>query len=55
MEVPTDSNHDLDKILTEIGQFGVFQILSCALISLPMLFCGIELSFAFAASGVEQR
>lgn len=46
----------LDFILTEIGQFGNFQIKSYLLLSIPMMFNAIfSLTYIFTAGSVDYR
>lgn len=53
--MPT-SELDLDSILNELGQFGLFQWRNFILIGIPIAFTGLfTLSYVFAAADLEYR
>lgn len=50
------SELDLDTILNELGQFGLFQWINFVLIGIPIAFTGLfTLSYVFAAADLEYR
>lgn len=50
------SELDLDSILNELGQFGLFQWINFVLIGIPIAFTGLfTLSYVFAAADLEYR
>lgn len=50
------SELDLDSILNELGQFGLFQWINFMLIGIPIAFTGLfTLSYVFTAADLEYR
>lgn len=48
--------HDLDQIFAEVGEFGVFQIISYFLICIPNIFAATYIvNYALTANALDYR